>query len=177
MKKKEKEFSVVRQIHVGLKMKPNRPFSLVLFRLQSESGGGAWCPRPPVDRRAALGSKPEWLQVDLGGLRAVTLVATQGRFGGGRGVEYAEAYRLQYWRPGWPEGQFKTYRDALGREVSKCWLSHLLRPASQPVCSRFLLKGLFMAGCLMREGKEAGLAVAGCPGHGKLGEGGGRAIF
>ena len=30
----------------------------------------------------------------------VTSVLTQGRFGNGRGQEYAEAFKIKYWRPG-----------------------------------------------------------------------------
>lgn len=42
----------------------------------------------------------EWLEVDLGALRLVTAVATQGRHANGQGQEYTPAYTLSYWRPG-----------------------------------------------------------------------------
>ena len=40
---------------------------------------------------------------------------SQGRFGNGRGQEYAEHYRIQYWRPGLTD--FIDYHDNLGRKV------------------------------------------------------------
>lgn len=45
----------------------------------------------------------------------VTGLLTQGRFGNGRGQEYAEAYTIKYWRPGLAD--FKEYRDTMGRTV------------------------------------------------------------
>ena len=41
--------------------------------------GGAWCPRPQVGRDAS-----EWLEIDLGELKVISLVETQGRFGNGQ---------------------------------------------------------------------------------------------
>ena len=46
----------------------------------------------------------------------VKQVLTQGRYAEGLGQEYAEAFTLQYWRPGMAD--FKGYRDSVGREVS-----------------------------------------------------------
>lgn len=66
-----------------------------VLRLGMEGGGGAWCPRSMVDSR-----QKEWLEVDLGALRLVTAVATQGRHANGQGQEYTPAYTLSYWRPG-----------------------------------------------------------------------------
>ena len=57
----------------------------------------------------------EWLEVDLGQMYVVTSVLTQGRFGNGRGQEYAEAFKIKYWRPGMTN--FKDYQDHLGRKV------------------------------------------------------------
>ena len=47
----------------------------------------------------------------------VRQVLTQGRYAEGLGQEYAEAFTLQYWRPGMAD--FKGYRDSVGREVSE----------------------------------------------------------
>ena len=44
-----------------------------------EEAGGAWCPSQQI-----ASGVYEWLQVDLGGYRLVTLVETQGRFGAGQ---------------------------------------------------------------------------------------------
>lgn len=70
-------------------------------RLGVEGGGGAWCPRYMVDS-----CQKEWLEVDLGALRLVTAVATQGRHANGEGQEYTPAYTLSYWRPGMPDFAF-----------------------------------------------------------------------
>ena len=57
-----------------------------------------------------------WFSVDLGSMHCVTGAMTQGRFGNGRGVEFTEAYKLQYWRPGMSD--FILYHDSMGRSVS-----------------------------------------------------------
>lgn len=44
-----------------------------------EIGGGAWCPKRPISKDVH-----EYLQVDLGELKVITLVETQGRFGEGQ---------------------------------------------------------------------------------------------
>jgi discoidin domain receptor family protein 2 len=45
----------------------------------------------------------------------ITATATQGRFGNGQGVEYSEAYMLEYWRP--KLGKWVRYRNFRGEEV------------------------------------------------------------
>lgn len=45
----------------------------------------------------------------------ITATGTQGRFGNGQGVEYAEAYMLEYWRP--RLNKWIRYRNNLGEEV------------------------------------------------------------
>jgi discoidin domain receptor family protein 2 len=85
----------------------------ILFRLHSDSSGGAWCPAKPVSRDS---ENTEYLEVDLGSMHVISKTLTQGRFGNGRGQEYAEAYKIQYWRPGMVN--FIDYRDSLGRMVS-----------------------------------------------------------
>ncbi len=52
-------------------------------------------------------------------MHVISKTLTQGRFGNGRGQEYAEAYKIQYWRPGMVN--FIDYRDSLGRMVSDKW--------------------------------------------------------
>ncbi|KAG8041599.1 hypothetical protein G9C98_002892 [Cotesia typhae] len=63
-------------------------------RLRTENHGGAWCPKNEIT------SEPrEWLEIDLHSVHVITGTNTQGRFGNGLGVEYAEGYLLEYWRP------------------------------------------------------------------------------
>ena len=50
-----------------------------IFRIRTESNGGAWCPKQPVSKDTY-----EYLEIDLGRLRVVTMVETQGRFGNGQ---------------------------------------------------------------------------------------------
>lgn len=85
--------------------------STVCFRLKVENLGGAWCPKNQITQEAR-----EWLEIDLHTVHLITATATQGRFGNGLGVEYAEAYLLEYWRP--RLGKWVRYRDIKGKEVS-----------------------------------------------------------
>jgi discoidin domain receptor family protein 2 len=80
--------------------------------LNGDTNGGAWCPSSPVSRDRGT---TEWLELDLGGMHVITGALTQGRFGNGRGVEFAEAYKIHYWRPGMTD--FIEYHDSLGRTV------------------------------------------------------------
>ncbi|KYM82259.1 Discoidin domain-containing receptor 2, partial [Atta colombica] len=79
-------------------------------RLKSENLGGAWCPKNQITQEAR-----EWLEIDLHTIHLITATATQGRFGNGVGVEFAEAYLLEYWRP--RLGKWVRYRDIKGKEV------------------------------------------------------------
>jgi len=78
-------------------------------RLNSEMGGGAWCPRSPV---SGLTETPEWIQVDLGAEHIITGLITQGRFAHGLGQEFAEHFMVQVWREG--RQVWEDYRDAQG---------------------------------------------------------------
>ena len=49
------------------------------FRIRTEKNGGAWCPRNQIARNVY-----EWIEIDLGAIKMVTLVETQGRFGNGQ---------------------------------------------------------------------------------------------
>ncbi|XP_015429425.1 PREDICTED: discoidin domain-containing receptor 2-like [Dufourea novaeangliae] len=81
-----------------------------LARLKVENLGGAWCPKNQITQEAR-----EWLEIDLHTVHLITGTATQGRFGNGLGVEYAEAYLLEYWRP--RLGKWVRYRDVKEKEV------------------------------------------------------------
>ncbi|CAG0883129.1 unnamed protein product [Cyprideis torosa] len=57
----------------------------------------------------------EWLQIDLGKPHRFTGVATQGRFGNGKGQEYAESYLIQYWSDAkWIQYVNRTGSSAIG---------------------------------------------------------------
>ncbi|KAK1116909.1 hypothetical protein K0M31_017986 [Melipona bicolor] len=79
--------------------------------LRQESHGGAWCPKQQITTEPR-----EWLEIDLHTVHMITATGTQGRFGNGQGVEYSEAYMLEYWRP--KLGKWVRYRDVRGEEVS-----------------------------------------------------------
>lgn len=81
------------------------------FRLNSERGGGGWCPKQPLEKGIR-----EYLQVDFGQVHVVSGIQTQGRNNKGRGLEYVEEYTIEYWRPGLPE--WHTYHTWDLKEVS-----------------------------------------------------------
>ncbi|KAI4471024.1 tyrosine-protein kinase receptor [Holotrichia oblita] len=81
-------------------------------RIRTENNGGAWCPQ-----KQATTEPEEWLQIDLKTVHVITATGTQGRFGNGQGVEYAEAYVLEYWRP--RIGKWTRYHNSKGEEVLK----------------------------------------------------------
>ncbi|CCD69233.1 Discoidin domain-containing receptor tyrosine kinase B [Caenorhabditis elegans] len=63
-------------------------------RAHQESGSGAWCPKNQINSLSK-----EWLQISFSVDTVITSVETQGRFDDGRGMEYATAFKIQYWRP------------------------------------------------------------------------------
>ncbi|CAL4104736.1 unnamed protein product [Meganyctiphanes norvegica] len=79
-------------------------------RANVEMGGGAWCPRAMVYREGK-----EFLEVNLDTNHVLTKVEVQGRFGNGQGREFAEQFKLQYWRPGLKH--WSTYKDGHGNEI------------------------------------------------------------
>lgn len=79
-------------------------------RLGKDVHGGAWCPKKMI----APGVR-EWIQIDLHRPYRLTRTATQGRFGGGQGQEYAEEFLLEYWRPSL--GEWRTYRNHSGHSL------------------------------------------------------------
>ena len=74
--------------------------------------GGAWCPKGLVG-----GEGSAFLEIDLVSARPLTGVLTQGRFGRGRGREFAESFVVEYWRPGM--SGFRRISDRFGREVMR----------------------------------------------------------
>ncbi|XP_074599488.1 uncharacterized protein LOC141853883 [Brevipalpus obovatus] len=64
-------------------------------RLNREEFDGAWCPKEPMNYAK---SGTEWIQVNLNQRYTITAIATQGRFGNGRGLEFTEEYYVEYSR-------------------------------------------------------------------------------
>jgi len=75
-------------------------------RLNSEAGGGAWCPRDAIGGKEG---KEEFLEIDLLVDHIIHSVVTQGRFANGLGQEYVDQYTLQFWREG--TDNFMDYLD------------------------------------------------------------------
>jgi len=69
-------------------------------RLNSEAGGGAWCPKSMI---SSLDENQEYLQIDLLVDHIITAVVIQGRFANGLGQEFTEYFLLQFWREGMEE--------------------------------------------------------------------------
>jgi discoidin domain receptor family protein 2 len=65
----------------------------LFFRLNRDVSGGAWCPLPQLSK---TNSGKEWIQLNLTHTFVITGISTQGRFGNGLGVEYAEHFWLEY---------------------------------------------------------------------------------
>nr|ALV82497.1 Ddr2 [Leptinotarsa decemlineata] len=79
-------------------------------RVRTDKNGGAWCPQ-----KQATTEPEEWIQLDLGSVHMITATETQGRFGNGQGIEYAEAYIIEYWRP--RLRKWVRYHNSKGEEV------------------------------------------------------------
>jgi discoidin domain receptor family member 2 len=50
-----------------------------MHRIRQEVAGGAWCPSELVTKESF-----EYLEIDLGHLKVITMVETQGRFDNGQ---------------------------------------------------------------------------------------------
>jgi len=81
-----------------------------LARLDMDLNGGAWCPKKVIEPGVR-----EWIEIDLQRPYRISRTATQGRYGGGQGQEYAEEFLLEYWRPSLKE--WKTYRNHSGHSI------------------------------------------------------------
>ncbi|XP_060535440.1 discoidin domain-containing receptor tyrosine kinase B-like [Cylas formicarius] len=81
-------------------------------RVRNEINGGAWCPQT-----MATPDSKEWLEINLHTVHMITSTETQGRFGNGNGVEFAESYMLEYWRPRF--NKWVRYRSKTNGELLK----------------------------------------------------------
>lgn len=75
-------------------------------RLNSEVGGGAWCPKNVISDEE---DSQEYLEINLLVDHIITSIIIQGRFANGLGQEYTEHYKVEYWREGWEV--FVPYED------------------------------------------------------------------
>lgn len=80
------------------------------YRLHIDRSGGAWCPKQQIAENVK-----EYLQINFVNVSVISGIATQGRYGNGRGQEYAEQFRLEYWRP--ELALWRTYRRWGGNDV------------------------------------------------------------
>nr|CDJ91912.1 Coagulation factor 5 8 type and Tyrosine protein kinase domain containing protein [Haemonchus contortus] len=79
-------------------------------RARTHTGSGAWCPLHQVNN-----THKEWIQITFARDTVVSAVEVQGRFDEGRGMEFAKAFKIEYWRPrltGWA-----SYRSEEGLEI------------------------------------------------------------
>ncbi|ENN72269.1 hypothetical protein YQE_11130, partial [Dendroctonus ponderosae] len=95
-------------INVGRKAPRTYGFGAV----RTETNGGAWCPATQ-----ATPDTNEFIEVDLKTVHMITATETQGRFGNGQGVEFAEAYMLEFYRPRLQK--WKRYRTKANEEEIK----------------------------------------------------------
>ncbi|VDK17333.1 unnamed protein product [Anisakis simplex] len=78
--------------------------------IRTELGSGAWCPLQQINMDTA-----EWIQIDFPSEVMISAVETQGRFDGGRGMEYPPGYMLEYWRNSL--GNWARYKDSQHNEI------------------------------------------------------------
>ncbi|VEN62965.1 unnamed protein product [Callosobruchus maculatus] len=93
-------------------------------RVRNELNGGAWCPQTQ-----ATPDTKEWIEIDLHTVHIITSTETQGRFGNGQGVEFAESYMLEYWRP--RLNKWIRYRSKTNGELLKGNINTYLESKSQ----------------------------------------------
>ncbi|KAL3871570.1 hypothetical protein ACJMK2_039561 [Sinanodonta woodiana] len=101
-------------------------------RIRTELYGGAWCPKSAINKDSY-----EFLQVDLNRLMVITQVEVQGRFGNGKGKEYATHFLLQYQRE--DGGEWIHFRNKTDGEIfegnSNTYIAEL-RTVSPPIIGR-----------------------------------------
>ena len=84
-----------------------------------DRSGGAWCPKQQIAENVN-----EFLEIELNSVSVISGIATQGRYGNGRGQEYAEAFRLEYWRS--ELSQWRPYRRWDNNEVRSSITDHVV---------------------------------------------------
>lgn len=104
--------SFIYRISSQLTIPHNLDILLCSVRANKEAGGGAWCPHELV-----FNEGDEYLEVNLAKDHLITKVEVQGRFGNGQGREFAQQYKLQYYR--FSIDKWVIYSDGHGSEVSQ----------------------------------------------------------
>ncbi|KAK3589844.1 hypothetical protein CHS0354_015861 [Potamilus streckersoni] len=101
-------------------------------RIRTELYGGAWCPKSAINKDSY-----EFLQIDFNRLMVITQVEVQGRFGNGKGKEYATHFLLQYQRE--DGGEWIHFRNKTDGEIfdgnSNTYIAEL-RPVSPPIIGK-----------------------------------------
>ena len=97
---------------------PDFHFSSFHFRLNLNTGGGAWC---PVSARPESDGGYEFLEINFINLTVFTALSIQGRWDFGHGREFVRKFRLEYQRH---TSVWKKYRDQNKNEVwAPCFAS------------------------------------------------------
>ncbi|KAL3871584.1 hypothetical protein ACJMK2_039575 [Sinanodonta woodiana] len=103
-------------------------------RIRTELYGGAWCPKSVITKDSY-----EYLQIDLDRLTVITQVEVQGRFGNGKGKEYATHFLLEYQRE--DGGEWTRFRNKTGSEVfdgnSNTYITEV-RKVSPPIIGKHI---------------------------------------
>jgi len=82
-------------------------------RLNTERGGGAWCPKSLIDNTAQ--ETEEYLEIDLVQDHVISAVLLQGRFANGLGQEFAEYVSIAFKQQS--QEKFDKYTDPAGSTV------------------------------------------------------------
>lgn len=91
-------------------------YLVILSRLNVDRSGGAWCPKQQIAENVK-----EYIQINFTNVSVISGIATQGRYGNGRGQEYAEQFKLEYWQS--ELEIWHIYRQRDGNDVSTWWES------------------------------------------------------
>ncbi|CAI4224580.1 unnamed protein product [Auanema sp. JU1783] len=62
-------------------------------RLRLHTGSGAWCPLNQINS-----TTKEWIEINFNQDMIISAIETEGRYDNGRGMEYAKAYSIEYFR-------------------------------------------------------------------------------
>jgi discoidin domain receptor family protein 2 len=81
-------------------------------RLNTEAGGGAWCPKSQIEN---TNESAEYLEIDLLSDHIISSVLIQGRYGNGLGQEFAEFFAFEYRSS--IDQQYIRYTDEKGISV------------------------------------------------------------
>lgn len=92
--------------------------------------------------KQATAEPEEWIQIDLKTVHMITATETQGRFGNGQGIEYAEAYMIEYWRPRLQK--WIRYHNSKGEEV----IQNFVKSSNLKLLNRLVKQSFSLSDCL-----------------------------